>query len=77
MKQAPLNPELQNDRSGPFDVIGRNLLFSVGWVKPDSELAPGKILTCPPQSFVEQIPDGKVVVLPNEAQATPAKGGRQ
>lgn len=57
------------ESTGTTEVIGRGLPFAVEWVKPDSVLAPRKVLVCPPKSFVELLPDGTFMISPSEGGA--------
>lgn len=52
--------------AGTAAMYGRCLPFPVEWVHTDSILAPGKVLICPPKSFVELLPDGSFMLSPNE-----------
>jgi PAS domain S-box-containing protein len=51
--------------AGSLDAMGRRVPFAVEWVKPGSVLTPGKVLVCPPGSFVDLLPDGTLTVRSN------------
>jgi PAS domain S-box-containing protein len=61
---------LSSDDGDVLNDAGRNLPLVVEWIRPDSILTPGRVLVCPPQSYVEVLPEGTFVISPNEHGAS-------
>ncbi len=57
---------LAADSTTTDEFYRRLVPFAVEWVQRDYALSPGLVLLCPPRSFVDLLPDGSLVLSPNE-----------
>lgn len=56
--------------TGIAEVFGQQLPFAIEWAESGAMLAPQKILVCPPESFLELLPDRTCVVSPCQREAS-------